>query len=191
MTRGRVPTEGWRANNVRPCNYYYSSIFAEQEQDSKKERPCRNPLVGFHGSVAPHPACGHLQSARQEPPAAVALRHAPAGAAPRGKAFARLYLVRQTVGVVVLAADGVLGHNVGVGGSLGGGGIVVQRLLRHSKGGLVVGVDLIDQRRRVGAGKVAQTVVGRARRAEPHRQACAVGEGQRHPAHRRCQHRAR
>ena len=129
-----MPTEGWRANHVRPYNYYYSSIFAEQEQDSKKERPCRNPLVGFHGSVAPHPACGHLS--------------------PRGKAFARLYLVRQTVGVVVLAADGVLGHNVGVGGSLGGGGIVVQGLLRHSKGGLVVGVDLIDQRRRVGAGKV-------------------------------------
>ena len=53
---------------IRPYNYYYSSIFAEQEQDSKKERPCRNPLVGFHGSVAPHPACGHLP--------------------PRGKAFA-------------------------------------------------------------------------------------------------------
>ena len=28
--------DGWRANNVRPYNYYYSSIFAEQEQDSKK-----------------------------------------------------------------------------------------------------------------------------------------------------------
>ena len=42
-------------------------------------------IEGGYGELTPHPALrGHLQSTRQEPPTAVALRHAPAGAAPRG-----------------------------------------------------------------------------------------------------------
>ena len=45
-------------------------------------------IKGSYGELTPHPALrGHLQSTRQEPSTAVALRHAPAGAAPRGKAF--------------------------------------------------------------------------------------------------------
>ena len=44
-------------------------------------------IKGGYGELTPHPALrGHLQSTRQEPPTAVALRHAPAGAAPQGKA---------------------------------------------------------------------------------------------------------
>ena len=45
-------------------------------------------IKGSYGELTPHPALrGHLQSTRQEPSTAVALRHAPAGAAPRGKAL--------------------------------------------------------------------------------------------------------
>ena len=45
-------------------------------------------IKGSYGEHTPHPALrGHLQSTRQEPSTAVALRHAPAGAAPQGKPF--------------------------------------------------------------------------------------------------------
>ena len=75
-------------------------------------------IEGGYGELTPHPALrGHLQSTRQEPPTAVALRHAPAGAAPRGKA---LGLCRQLA--VGLAGEALVVHNIplmGRGGDFG------------------------------------------------------------------------
>ena len=81
-----------------------------------------------YGELTPHPALrGHLQSTRQEPSTAVALRHAPAGAAPRGKPLEFSPALHPQCGIFFVFFEFFRGKLLDIGGTVGYNNIAFSR----------------------------------------------------------------